>query len=324
LGRFGLLEVHVTAGWAANNRTRIHASGAALSLPLDGPDAFAAAYPRLREAAGHAPPRSVLATAVDEAGRVLGISVMASGSALTIGRHDHAGLVLPSSHVSLRQAVLHVTWPSTELCPVVRMWDLATGHPFHTEDGLPTLSAMAEGPLLLTLERYVVLVLPAAGPWPEDAGEAWRALPPRTFLDRRSITEERRSRGEHISVITRVGAPVSLGPGGARAGACAEVHLSAGPHTERGFVTADHLSRGLLVGRYSRCALGARADESLSRVHLLLVRAGGAIWAIDTGSTNGTEHQGRSVAAASLGDDDEVLMAGTVSLRVRRLEVPST
>jgi pSer/pThr/pTyr-binding forkhead associated (FHA) protein len=48
---------------------------------------------------------------------------------------------------------------------------------------------------------------------------------------------------------------------------------------------------GVLLGRYERCDThGATvfAHHGISRVHLLVVEVEGALYAVDTGSTNGT------------------------------------
>jgi hypothetical protein len=49
--------------------------------------------------------------------------------------------------------------------------------------------------------------------------------------------------------------------------------------------------RGVLLGRYERCdaaGLPVLSDAALSRVHLLLLELEGALYALDTASTNGS------------------------------------
>ena len=49
--------------------------------------------------------------------------------------------------------------------------------------------------------------------------------------------------------------------------------------------------QGVLLGRYERCdtaGLPVLANPSLSRVHLLVIEMGGALYAVDTASKNGS------------------------------------
>jgi pSer/pThr/pTyr-binding forkhead associated (FHA) protein len=54
---------------------------------------------------------------------------------------------------------------------------------------------------------------------------------------------------------------------------------------------ATAAARGVLVGRYERCATSLIRDgghDRVSRVHLLVIELDGALYALDTASTNGT------------------------------------
>ncbi len=78
---------------------------------------------------------------------------------------------------------------------------------------------------------------------------------------------------------------------------------------------------GILLGRYERCDThGATAvsHHGVSRVHLLVLSIGDALYAIDTGSTNGTFRTGSDaeVRIARL-DDDVELVLGEDLARVR-------
>lgn len=79
--------------------------------------------------------------------------------------------------------------------------------------------------------------------------------------------------------------------------------------------------RGLLLGRYSRCdTAGATslALEKISRVHLLVVRIGDDLWAIDTASTNGMAAAGADVRVHRLQPGEALTLAdgaGTVQWR---------
>src|SRR6185436_13232851 len=79
-------------------------------------------------------------------------------------------------------------------------------------------------------------------------------------------------------------------------------------------VHAADLERGLLIGRYERCAFGAE-DDRLSRVHLLLLRDGDQVWAIDTASSNGTTAGGSAIRQIRLGARAELDLGAAVTLR---------
>jgi hypothetical protein len=69
------------------------------------------------------------------------------------------------------------------------------------------------------------------------------------------------------------------------------LRLSAGGKSQAMALGHDAASSGVLLGRYERCDThGATvfAHHGISRVHLLVVEVEGALYAVDTGSTNGT------------------------------------
>jgi hypothetical protein len=72
--------------------------------------------------------------------------------------------------------------------------------------------------------------------------------------------------------------------------AVGEIELTSKERTIRFAVGQDALRDGLLVGRYARCDASAAVadDNSLSRVHLLIVQADDQLLAIDTASSRGT------------------------------------
>jgi pSer/pThr/pTyr-binding forkhead associated (FHA) protein len=78
---------------------------------------------------------------------------------------------------------------------------------------------------------------------------------------------------------------------------------------------------GILLGRYDRCDThGATvvSHHGISRVHLLVLRIGDGIYAIDTGSTNGTFRTGSDaeVRIARL-DSEHDLILGDDLARVK-------
>jgi hypothetical protein len=105
-------------------------------------------------------------------------------------------------------------------------------------------------------------------------------------------------------------------PPGSRGDRLGLLELAAGGASESYVLHETDVDRGVLIGRYERCAFGAE-DERLSRVHLLIVRDGGEIWAVDTASSNGTTAAGEPIRQHRLGDTTELLLGGRVHLRWR-------
>ena len=286
--------------------------------PVPAPaEAFSIAWPRiaamratLRDTDG---PRMAV-IAVHSSGAVRE-AVVSADRFLVIGRHTRCALMLDDPEVSLRHLVAH--W-SDEDGPTIRLWDLRTGQPFVTEDGLPSSSVVAEGVLFASLGRYQILFVPLdAVAWANDAEGAWALLPHRRFAsarvasDRvRSIDPNRDSTVTHTLPPIVFGAEPMTGSDGLSCG-CATgrvvVELPDG-RTER-WVSDEQLDRGLLFGRYDRCQLALDGDDALSRVHLLVVRIEGRIWAIDTASTNGTRHNGIPFDASALATSASLLLA---------------
>ena len=70
-----------------------------------------------------------------------------------------------------------------------------------------------------------------------------------------------------------------------------------------------------MLGRYSRCDTAGATSlslEKISRVHLLVVRIGDDLWAIDTASTNGVAAGGTGVRVHRLQPGDELSLADGV------------
>jgi hypothetical protein len=293
--------------------------------------AFQRAYPKLRAAAAEAPATAVLAAGVDPVGKLVAQTMLEPGRVLTIGRHTQCGLRLPARDVSLRHLVTLVTGGTT------RLWDLKSGQPFRTEDGAACAAVIAEGPLFVTVGGYVAMFVPIAavggGNWPDTASAAWNALLPRQFLDRRdapppgestprapSWNREDSVAARSISRVTRVGAPALLGAEAVLRGPVwAELAVEDDAGVAKHKLSAEQVDRGVLLGRSSRCQVGLDTDDTLSRVHILVVRVGDEVWAIDTASTNGTSRNGAGIEAVVLRDRDALQLASVVTMHWKRL-----
>jgi hypothetical protein len=88
------------------------------------------------------------------------------------------------------------------------------------------------------------------------------------------------------------------------------LRLSAGGKSQAMALGHDAASSGVLLGRYERCDThGATvfAHHGISRVHLLVVEVEGALYAVDTGSTNGTFHGSDEVRIVPLASGTELI-----------------
>lgn len=317
-----------------NEKTSLGGWHEAWPRPLEAREAFLAAYERLGELARLARRPAVLVAAVDERARVVDAALVESGQSLTLGRHEYCGLELPASTVSLRHLVAHARSESRGAAPSVRLWELNTRRPFRTEDGLPHSGVLAQGMLYAALDEYALLFLPTRGrsepPWSASAEQAWRALPPRRFLDRRppEAARPRRARplrpdGREYHTDISVSGPLLTLDTTERPEwpepAWAELRLVRGSTEERRLLSLASLEQGVLVGRYERCGITLSEATRISRVHLVLVRVGEDVLAIDTASTNGTWRGDVDVETTVLADTDSLELADSVTLHWRRL-----
>jgi hypothetical protein len=153
---------------------------------------------------------------------------------------------------------------------------------------------------------------------PDGTRALWDALPERSFLSRladgtgmhtRDRREDRRERDE--CTIRRVQAVRTLSELECQPDvAVATLRLAATDFAATRDVSEDDLARGVLIGRYDRCAEPISVT-GISRVHLLIARLGTALVAIDTASTNGSElHRGGSFSITRLTENTVISLAG--------------
>jgi hypothetical protein len=163
-------------------------------------------------------------------------------------------------------------------------------------------------------------------------------MPPRTFVDRQAPLPPARRAGvyalpppkrkggpyrgvEENSRITTLAAPLLLGDDDEPELAWATIRLQSRSAKAKRSVSAERLGQGLLIGRYERCGLSlGEIDKNVSRVHILLVRIGSDVWAIDTGSTNGIRKDGKGIAAKILEDIDRLEFGSNMTLDWMKLE----
>lgn len=229
-----------------------------------------------------------------------------------VGRHSAADLHLPDDpSLALRHLAVLVEAPSLRDAlrgdVRFRVLDLATGSPPRDEEGRAVESLTVEGPVFLTCQGYALLAFVTGDPtdWPASPIDAWDCIPERVFVEERLAPTAQGSGAaplpggaapardlgrqtlirRHLSASAIVDlrhAPVEP-PVGTLALMCdREVRLSVD-------VGREQMRRGILVGRYDRCAGGADiTTDEVSRVHLLVIELGGRLYAIDLCSTNGT------------------------------------
>jgi hypothetical protein len=316
-----------------NVATFAMATGPVLREPLGARASFLLSYPRMALLAGASAERSVVVAAVDVSGEVVASRRFFDRSAVVVGRHEQCGIRLPAHTVALRHIAALVQLPPREGRPRIDLRDLATRQPFRTEDGLPSAAVTADGPLYVALGEYALwfipsdtLVAPAGRAPSRSAEEAWFALAPRGFVERRPPVDAPRPAPLRAAppvghtCITHLAAPLLLDDGDAPEVSWGELRLELGARKEKRWVSAERLEQGVLLGRYSRCGVLLDAAESTtSRVHALLMRLGADVWIIDLASTNGVKRDGVPVTADILRDKDRLSLGSQVTMGWTRL-----
>jgi len=278
---------------ADNNRTRILPCGEHRGMA----ELFVAHYPAIRAALRHALTPGVVLVSVDgQSGAVGYISLAAHRDhpvAAVVGRHGQADLRLPCDpRVALRH--LAVVLPAAEARQTrqrVLVLDLNTGQGFEDERGVMQRAVLTDGSFFFRLGRYAVFMLDGelARRLPSSGEEAWQKLPRRIYEDHTPHPEPRMdSSSRHdvapdasapcVTHVSRIGAPRPaqqnlLEPGEQPLGELVVLARGGGREVIR--LGAAAARRGVLVGRYRRCATSIIRDEAqstVSRVHLLVIQ----------------------------------------------------
>jgi len=253
---------------------------------------------------------------------------------LVVGRHNAAELFLPSDpELSLRHlaVILHRRGAG----PVgYRVLDLRTAASFRDEQGRRLEALEAAGPLLIRCVSYSMLLFPTGEPgepWPDQAEDAWPRVPDRVYVESRSADPERwllkpppvalaHPSGVDHGSTTCVTFPgpdfprLDLAGAGPSRG---EIQLASRFERAALRLGREAVRQGVLIGRYERCdaaGLPVLAHPALSRVHLLVIEVGGALYAIDTASRNGTRAGAERVRCVRLEAGQRLVLAGEVSV----------
>lgn len=303
---------------------------------IDAHHLFVERYPILKRGLEAHPKQGLLVFAFDERPAALGQAWLAATLDRTrvavVGRHSMCHLPLPAEHgaIALRHAVILVRAISHSEVRV-RVIDLHTETGFSDESGRVLQAVSAEGSLFLRIGGVtLVMLVTGDGQVLDDAEAAYRCIPERVLLEERPGTagapvrrEVVRARSdEEGSRVTYVHSRV--GPVAAAAKlastddpAIASLVVRASGGSVRTPVGGSTLDRGFLVGRYARCELGVGVDDGhsrLSRVHLVVVRDGEDVLAIDAASTNGTLVEGKEIQTLVLTDRTKLDLGGELEL----------
>jgi hypothetical protein len=240
------------------------------------------------------------------AGRLWVAGRTGEASGAVVGRHGNADLYLADDPtLSLRHLAVVVEplrgWSADAVR--YRVLDLRSGIAFRDERARALEAVVADGPVFLEAGAYLLLMFPTGEErWPLDAEASFDLLPERIFLDDRAAEPDRWARAEapaarraaRRSYVTLMPGPMPVGaslldPSERSLGALSIESSGGRSALKIGPSAAD---RGVLLGRLPRCdASGLLAHPALSRVHLMLVSVRDELYALDTGSTDGTWRQ---------------------------------
>lgn len=312
----------------------------AVRPPISTPqELFVGAYSRFADKCRAVDEPGIAIVAVDATtGRAAGLVRLCArpGRPVTaiVGRHDHCDLYLDANEqLALRQFAVVLapvtSWAAGKPEVRYRVFDLRTGDGIHDEDGRALRGLKAEGPAVLRCSGYTIFILPIGDPsdWPENPHEAWKMIPERVYLDELTHTPGGSLPGLRMpplttsrpSFIFRTQGPRDTSVRLAEGEGVGEIHLTSRDRTMVFSVGQDALKDGILFGRYQRCDASANVaeDNSMSRVHLLLVHVDDQLLAIDTASSRGTKVDGEAGRVFVINEDIELQLGKHTKMRWR-------
>lgn len=248
-------------------------------------------------------------------------------NSVVIGRHGLADVYLPGDgSLSLRH-LLVILYPLAEGNEVrFRLMDLRTATGFSGEHDQQLEAVEADGPVFVRFGQYTLFCIPTGDDlqWADTAEAGWDRFPEQIYLEQQDT--------EHARWWSRkIYDHQAHHRDDARTPISTLVHTLPGPKlTNRLLVDADEqplgvltvkseegtcrlvvgpraLRQGILVGRSDRCDSGgidAFSNESISRVHMVLLKIATRIYAVDTASTNGVWAGDKEVRLIPLGSHE--------------------
>lgn len=235
---------------------------------------------------------------------------------VVVGRHGSCDVVLDDERlVSLRHVLVRAS-ALDDGFPVLSVLDLQTTAGFELSDASKQRSIAATGPVVFRIGTHTFVALPSFGtlstrlPVPlVERGEiaSHRVAPPLGHLAAEALASRALSRVTslpHSVELSAFPSNVPLTPQ-ARTGEGYEAVLEA--HGSRAGVRLSRrdLEHGVLIGRADKCVdegLRSVLGDTISRVHVLLVREEGACHLYDVASLVGTYADGRRVRCIPLDD----------------------
>jgi FHA domain len=216
-----------------------------------------------------------------------------------VGRHTRCDVSLSGDPaVALRHLLIRAT-TLDDGSPAVHVLDLRTGLGFHLDDDVERRAVVATGVLALRVGRYAIIALPSLVDLPEQRPSPEIVDAPRmpTHASAARPSSSSITSMPPISALEDIQRDVAAPGHGKvtlrRGGAWASVDLP------------DHvLDAGVLVGRADRCETRLRSvlSESVSRVHVLLLREHGVVHAFDVASMQGVWADGERVRRVRLSE----------------------
>lgn len=259
--------------------------------------------------------------------------------AAIVGRHPKTHVpVMGSNSLALRHFIIITEPPRSYAGPKgdisYHVLDLHTGTGFVDEIGTHLRGLRSEGPTFLRCDRYAIFMLVTGDPtdWPMSPSLAYSYLPERVYLDEvSSVPTALRLHREALpprpietrrTSVTRTTGAMAIGHDLLQRGESALGSLEICNYLDSDAfrIGPAALRSGVLLGRYSdRCATSqAMASPRVSRVHLLLLSIDGALYAIDTASSNGSvllDDPGRQVSVVRLWPGLRLSLAGVAFVR---------
>ncbi|MCX5746534.1 MAG: FHA domain-containing protein [Proteobacteria bacterium] len=302
------IDVNLWAGQVRGNDGQNRATAMATVPRADfrSYELFCGAYARFADACRAVDEPGVAIVAVDERTRLAAgmaqvrARVGSHGSAI-LGRHDACDLYLAGHDALALRHLVVIVDPVTDWKPgaacTYRVLDLRTTGGFLDERGRALRGIRCDGPAMIRCGGYAVFVLPLGDPtdWPGSSADAWSYLPERVYFDE----VEHLARGswhpkapprsdQRRSQITCVQGVRDPRAGLVDRDLIGTIELVTPEERRTTQVGRAALRDGILLGRYERCDGNVVADNSLSRVHALLIQLDQTLLVIDTASTNGT------------------------------------